>query len=185
MVDFGGRPLGRLCCWVMMVGLWVGILVAPGISRAGVPAPHGMPAPHPDPQVGATTTTVADTVYMADGTPAAGTLIISWPAFLTSTGTPVAAGNTAVTLSSNGALNVALVSNVGASPAGRVLLGGLSAGTWRGEDGVLAGSGFDYGGESGGGADDSGIGGGDAAGIDAVREFGTGDGGALRRDRDD
>ncbi|MFZ0805367.1 MAG: hypothetical protein WAN03_04260 [Candidatus Sulfotelmatobacter sp.] len=61
---------------------------------------------------------MADTVFMADGTPASGTLIISWPAFLTSTGTPVAAGNTAVTLSSNGALNVALVSNVGATPAG-------------------------------------------------------------------
>src|SRR5271166_584272 len=99
MVDFGGRPLGRLCCWVVMVVALVGVAVA-------------------EPQSGASTTTVADTVYLADGTPASGTLIISWPAFLTSGGTAVAGGSTSVALGSNGALNVALVSNVGASPAG-------------------------------------------------------------------
>ena len=32
------------------------------------------------------TTQVADTIYYADGTVAAGTLVISWPAFTTSSG---------------------------------------------------------------------------------------------------
>jgi hypothetical protein len=41
-----------------------------------------------------------------------------WPAFTTADGTPVAAGSTSVTLGNAGALQVALVSNVGASPSG-------------------------------------------------------------------
>ena len=96
---FLGRPLGRLCCWVVVAVLLAGGAVA-------------------EPQSGATTTSVADIVYMADGTPAAGTLIISWPAFLTAGWTAVAAGSTNVTLAVNGGLNVSLVANVGASPAG-------------------------------------------------------------------
>lgn len=97
MVDFGGRPLGRLCCWVVMVA-------ALGASAYA--------------QTGASTTTVSDTVYLANGTPASGTLLISWPAFVTSTGAAVAAGNTSVALGANGALSVALVANAGATPAG-------------------------------------------------------------------
>jgi hypothetical protein len=45
-------------------------------------------------------------------------LIITWPAFVTSDGTAVAAGNISVTLGTNGALSVGLVPNAGANPAG-------------------------------------------------------------------
>jgi hypothetical protein len=63
------------------------------------------------------TTTVSDTVYRADGSPAAGTLLISWPAFTTSGGTAIAGGTKSVTLGAGGALSVALVPNAGATPA--------------------------------------------------------------------
>ena len=104
MFDAGRRPLGRLYYWAM-IGL-----VAAGmrLPAAAVPAPQSGPA----------TTTVADTVFLADGSTAQGALIISWPAFLTSGGTAVAAGTTNVTLGANGALSVPLVPNVGATPAG-------------------------------------------------------------------
>ena len=61
---------------------------------------------------------MADTVYLADGTKAAGTLIITWPGFVTVDGNAVAGGSTSVTLGANGALSVALVANAGATPAG-------------------------------------------------------------------
>jgi hypothetical protein len=44
------------------------------------------------------TTTISDTVYRADGTPAGGTLLISWPEFTTAAQGEVAAGNTSITL---------------------------------------------------------------------------------------
>jgi trimeric autotransporter adhesin len=47
-------------------------------------------------------TTVSDTVYRADGSPAAGTLLISWPAFTTADGYTVAAGNKSAILGNNG-----------------------------------------------------------------------------------
>src|SRR5271166_4721221 len=100
----GRRPMGRLFYWalmVMMTASW-------SVVRAGGAVPQSGPA----------TTTVADTVYMADGTTASGTLIITWPAFVTASGTAVAPGTTNVTLGANGALSVALVPNAGASPAG-------------------------------------------------------------------
>ncbi len=105
MVCAGRRPLGRLFYWVLI------LLVAYGISLqvAGAGAtPQNSPA----------TTTVADFVYMADGSAAQGSLIISWPAFVTAGGAAVAAGTTNVTLGASGALSVALVPNVGATPAG-------------------------------------------------------------------
>ena len=61
---------------------------------------------------------MSDTVYLADGSPASGNLIISWPAFVTAGGTAVAAGTTNVALGASGALNVGLVPNAGATPAG-------------------------------------------------------------------
>ena len=64
-----------------------------------------------------TLTTINDTVYRADGAPAAGTLLISWPEFTTAGGQPVAAGTTSVTLGVGGSLSVALVPNQGATPA--------------------------------------------------------------------
>jgi trimeric autotransporter adhesin len=63
-------------------------------------------------------TTISDTVYRADGTPAAGTLLISWPAFTTAAGTPVAAGSISVLIGSGGVVSVALVPNAAATPAG-------------------------------------------------------------------
>jgi hypothetical protein len=61
---------------------------------------------------------VVDTVYMADGTPAQGILVITWPAFVAADGTAMAPGALNVTLGTNGALNAALAPNVGATPAG-------------------------------------------------------------------
>jgi hypothetical protein len=48
--------------------LLVSLLLAFGVARAVPPA----------------TTTIADTVYRADGSPASGTLLITWPQFNTS-----------------------------------------------------------------------------------------------------
>ena len=64
------------------------------------------------------TTAIQDTVYRADGTPASGSVVVSWPAFTTAGGQAVAAGNTSVTLGPNGALSLALTANVGATPDG-------------------------------------------------------------------
>lgn len=81
---------------------------ATGAPRAASPAPQGGPA----------LTSVADTVYMANGSPAQGILVITWPAFVAADGTGVAPGSLDVTLGTNGALNVALTPTAGASPAG-------------------------------------------------------------------
>jgi hypothetical protein len=66
------------------------------------------------------TTTISDTVYRADGTPAGGTLLISWPEFTTAALGAVAAGNTSVTLGIGGSLSVGLVSNANATPANTI-----------------------------------------------------------------
>jgi hypothetical protein len=65
-------------------------------------------------------TMVADTVYQANGQPAQGVLLISWPEFTTAGGQAVAAGETTVTLGTGGALSVQLVSNANATPANSV-----------------------------------------------------------------
>jgi hypothetical protein len=67
-------------------------------------------------------TTIAGTVYRADGTAAQGTLLISWPEFTTSGGQAVAAGTKSVTLGTGGALSVALVANINATPANTVYI---------------------------------------------------------------
>ncbi len=71
-------------------------------------------------QAAPSTTTIADVVYRADGTPASGVLIISWPAFSTSDGAAVGAGTQSVTLGAGGTLSVQLVPNLNASPANTV-----------------------------------------------------------------
>ncbi len=115
MLDAGCRPMGRLFYLVLamiveIAGLaaLVNVLSLGGIVRAAAPAPQSGPA----------STTVSDTVYRADGTPAQGELIITWPAFITSGGAAVAAGTLDVTLGTNGSLSVALTPNAGANPAG-------------------------------------------------------------------
>lgn len=77
MREIGCRPLGRLFCFVL--------LAVCGISLAALGAAG---------QGGTTTTTVSDNVYMADGSAAQGSLIITWPAFVTSTTVSVDCGMT-------------------------------------------------------------------------------------------
>jgi len=104
MRDAGRRPMGRLFYWTAIF-----VIAAAGfrLSAYGVA-----------PQSGTTTTTVSDSVFMADGTPASGTLIVTWPSFTTASGTAIAGGSTNVTLGAGGALTVELVPNAGATPAG-------------------------------------------------------------------
>jgi hypothetical protein len=75
-------------------------------------------AASPSPQSGGTLTSVIDTVYNADGTTAQGVLVITWPSFVTGSGTAVAPGVLDVTLGTGGALNVGLEPNAAATPAG-------------------------------------------------------------------
>jgi hypothetical protein len=101
MLDARRRPMGRFFyCLLSILLAWA---VAPTPLRAAT-------AP--------TTTRVNDVVFRADGTPASGTVLISWPAFTTAGGAPVAAGSKSVLLGSDGALAVDLVPNSGAAPAG-------------------------------------------------------------------
>ncbi len=65
-----------------------------------------------------TTTTVQDVVYRADGQPARGTLVISWPAFTTAANLAVAAGSMSVAIGPQGAISIALVPNAGGTPEG-------------------------------------------------------------------
>ena len=63
-------------------------------------------------------TVVADVIYRADGGPARGTLLISWPAFTTSDGKPIASGTLSVKIAANGSVNIPLVPTQGATPSG-------------------------------------------------------------------
>jgi len=65
-----------------------------------------------------TTTQVADTIYHADGTVATGTVLISWPAFTTSSGDSIPSGSTSAVIAAGGALSVHLTPNAGATPIG-------------------------------------------------------------------
>jgi hypothetical protein len=64
------------------------------------------------------TTTVQGTVYRADGSPATGTVIVSWPAFSTSANQSIAAGSTTAPIGEDGFVSLALAPNLGAYPAG-------------------------------------------------------------------
>ena len=66
----------------------------------------------------APTTQIADTIYHADGTSAAGSLVISWPGFTTVGDTAIPAGNTSATIGTGGALSVNLVPNSNSTPMG-------------------------------------------------------------------
>jgi trimeric autotransporter adhesin len=64
------------------------------------------------------TTTVQDTVYHADGTTATGTILVTWPAFVTASGKTVAAGNITANIGSGGQVSLNLAPNMGATPEG-------------------------------------------------------------------
>jgi hypothetical protein len=64
------------------------------------------------------TTTVQGTVYLANGQPGAGTLVVSWPAFTTAAGQAIVADSTTVTIAPDGFVSVNLAPNIGAVPAG-------------------------------------------------------------------
>ena len=83
----------------MLIGLLVAVISATGVAQV-------------------TTTQVADTIYHADGTVATGTVLISWPAFTTSTGESIASGSTSAVIASGGALSVQLIPNTGSTPMG-------------------------------------------------------------------
>jgi trimeric autotransporter adhesin len=63
------------------------------------------------------TTQVTDTLYRADGTPATGSVIVSWQAFTTASGQAVPSGTTSATIT-GGALSLQLVPNGGSTPMG-------------------------------------------------------------------
>jgi hypothetical protein len=64
------------------------------------------------------TTTVQGTVYLANGQPGTGTLVVSWPTFTTSNGQVVAAESMTVAVAPDGFVSVNLAPNQGAAPAG-------------------------------------------------------------------
>ena len=64
------------------------------------------------------TTTVQDTVYLADGSPASGTVVVSWDAFTTSAGAAVAASSVSAAIEANGGVSLSLAPNDGALPTG-------------------------------------------------------------------
>jgi hypothetical protein len=64
------------------------------------------------------TTTVQGTVYEANGQPASGTMLISWPAFTTASNQAIAAGSTSVAIGSDGFASVNLAPNQNAYPSG-------------------------------------------------------------------
>lgn len=64
------------------------------------------------------TTTVQGTVYRADGTPASGTLLLSWSAFTTPQNQAVAAGNMSTAIGADGFVTLNLTPNANALPTG-------------------------------------------------------------------
>ena len=64
------------------------------------------------------TTTVQGTVYLANGQPGTGTLVLSWPSFTTASGQLVTAASTTMPIAPDGFVSVSLAPNQGATPAG-------------------------------------------------------------------
>ncbi|MGB7984875.1 MAG: hypothetical protein WCF54_06925 [Terracidiphilus sp.] len=64
------------------------------------------------------TTTVQGTVYLANGQPGSGTLVVSWPSFTTASGQLVTADSTTVAIAPDGFISVSLAPNLGSTPAG-------------------------------------------------------------------
>jgi hypothetical protein len=90
------RRLGRLFCCLVVIA------IAARAAYAADPAK----------------TLIQDTIYRADGSVASGTILISWPAFVTNDGASVAAGSFNQKIGPNGQVNIHLVPTQGATPAG-------------------------------------------------------------------
>ncbi len=99
-MSYASRPSGRL--FYLLPVILASVLLASRALSAQTPA----------------LTTISDVVYRADGTPAGGTLLISWPAFTTASGQAIAAGTNSAILVTGGVLSVQLVPNTGAIPSG-------------------------------------------------------------------
>ena len=100
----GRRGLVEVClAWALVLGT---------AATAGMPSGLAQTAAAP------ATTQVTGTIYEANGTAATGTVLISWPAFSTTSGVSVPAGSTSVTLGAGGSLSVQLVANAGSTPMG-------------------------------------------------------------------
>lgn len=95
----------RVCVGVRRIGNWIALAVA--MTLGAMAAAQGV-----------STTTVQGTVYLANGQPGGGTLVLSWPAFTTSAGQAIAADQMTVTIPANGFVSVNLAPNQGAMPAG-------------------------------------------------------------------
>ena len=96
----------------LRAGGWLGLLsIVMGLMGMGLgSAAHAQAI---------STTTVQGTVYLANGQPGAGTLVLSWPSFTTGSGQLVAADSTTVTIAPDGFVSVNLAPNLGATPAGQ------------------------------------------------------------------
>src|SRR5690348_7794199 len=90
------RLARRLFCCALGAGLIAGVLRADGVSM----------------------TSIQDVIYRADGTPAHGMLLITWPAFTTADNKAVAAGSLSVAIGDKGEVNLSLAPNAGATPDG-------------------------------------------------------------------
>lgn len=64
------------------------------------------------------TTTVQGTVYLANGQPGAGTVVVSWPSFTTANGQSIVDGRITATIAPDGFLSVNLAANLSSTPAG-------------------------------------------------------------------
>jgi hypothetical protein len=64
------------------------------------------------------TTTVQGIVYLANGQPGTGTLVLSWPSFTTASGQLVVADSLTVPIAPDGFVSVSLAPNLGSTPAG-------------------------------------------------------------------
>ena len=94
------------------------VLVASVELLPGLTSPARLLASPPMGGRGPTLCQISDTVYRADGSPAQGTVLISWQAFTTAAGQSVTPGSLLVTLDAGGGFNASVAPNTGASPAG-------------------------------------------------------------------
>src|SRR5208337_797882 len=94
------------------------VLVASAELLPGLTSPARLLAAPPMGGGGPTLCQISDTVYRADGSPAQGTVLLSWQAFTTAAGQSVTPGSLLVTLDAGGGFNASVAPNTGASPAG-------------------------------------------------------------------